>query len=94
MSLPLCFTEVDLTKTTKHGSDELTAGPTYLCLKGGCFYVGKFSKVWFGLTFSGGHGSWQYDPPGTNASNWHRAWRLENAESIINQQQMWEQITK
>lgn len=77
------FVEVDLTKTTRHGSDELRVGPTYLCLKGESFYVGKFSEVWFGLTFSGGHGSWQYDPPGTNSSNWKRAWRFDNAESII-----------
>jgi hypothetical protein len=62
------FTEVDLSKTTKHGSDELTVGPTYLCLIGGRFLIGTFSKVWFGLSFSGGLYSLQYDPPGTNAS--------------------------
>lgn len=76
------FTEIDLTKTTKHGSDELTVGPTYLCLIGECYYMGTFSKVWFGLSFSGGMNSLQYDPPGTNASRWKRAWRFDNAELI------------
>ncbi len=88
------FVEVDLTKTTKHGSDELTVGPVYLCLKGGHFYVGKFSKVWFGLNFSAGHGSWQYDPPGTNASNWQRAWRFLNAEDIVLQQRVWDNLIR
>lgn len=93
MSLLLCFTEVDLTKTTKHGSDELTVGPTYLCLIGECYYMGTFRKVWFGLNFSGGMNSLQYDPPGTNASRWKRAWRFDNAKDIINQQHMWQNLT-
>lgn len=76
------FTEVDLSKTTKHGSDELTVGPVYLCLKGGHYYVGKFNKVWYGLTFDGWGGHFQYDPPGTNSSNWQRVWRFDNAELI------------
>lgn len=93
MSLLLHFTEVDLAKTTKHGSDELTVGPTYLCLKGGNYYVGKFNKVWYGLTFDGWGGHFQYDPPSTNSSDWQRAWRFDNARTIQNQQDMWEHLT-
>lgn len=91
--LPL-FVEVDLTKTTRHGSDELLVGPTYLCLKGDWFYVGRFNTVWYGLTFDGSHGSWQYDPPGTNGSNWKRAWRFLNSEDIVDQQRVWDSLLR
>ncbi len=77
------FVEVDLTKTTKHGSDELYPGPFYLVLVGEYYYVGQFSKVWFGLNFSSGQTSFQYDPPGTNSSRFRRCWRFDNAEDII-----------
>jgi hypothetical protein len=77
------FTEVDLSKTTRHGSDELTVGPTYICLIHGSYFIGTFGKVWFGLNFNGWHGcGLQYDPPGTNASRWQRVWRFDNAELI------------
>lgn len=91
--LPL-FVEVDLTKTTKHGSDELRVGPTYLCLINNIFRVGHFSKVWFGLNFDSGANSFQYDPPGTNASRWQRAWRFLNAEDIVNQQRVWDNLIR
>jgi hypothetical protein len=41
------FTEVDLAKTTKHGSDEVYPGPLYLVVWGDYYYVGQFSQVWF-----------------------------------------------
>ncbi len=77
------FTEVDLTKTTKRGSDEIYPGPIYLALINGIYRMGKFSPVWFGLNFSSGANNFQYDPPDTNASRWQRLWRFDNAEDII-----------
>ena len=87
------FVEVDLAKTTKHGSDDVYPGPFYLALIGDYYYLGKFSKVWFGLNFSSGQNSFQYDPPGTNSSRFHRLWKFDNAEAIVNQQYMWQELT-
>lgn len=78
-----CFTEVDLAKTTKHGSDEVYPGPIYLALINGRYDIGRFNPVWYGLTFDGSFGNRQYDPPGTNASRWQRLWRFDNAEDIL-----------
>jgi len=77
------FVEVDLTKTTKHGSDEIYPGPVYLALIGNCYYIGRFYPVWYGLTFDGSFGHRQYDPPGTNISSFKKMWRFDNAEDII-----------
>lgn len=87
------FTEVDLAKTTKHGSDEVYPGPFYLVLYGDSYYVGRFSKVWFGLNFRSGQNSFQYDPPGTNSSRFRRCWRFDNAEDLKNQYMLWEELT-
>ncbi len=87
------FTEVDLAKTTKHGSDEVYPGPVYLALVNGRYDIGRFNPVWYGLTSDGSFGNRQYDPPGTNASRWQRLWRFDNAEDLKNQYMLWEQLT-
>ena len=69
--------EVDLSKTTTQGSKDLRVGPQYLCLIGRHLFVGQFSKQWYGLNFDGWYNNLQYDPPGTNSSDWRQVWRIE-----------------
>jgi hypothetical protein len=79
------LTEIDLSKTTKDGSEDLKVGPTYLCLIYGLFHVGKFHKQWYGLNFGGWRmnpAGIQYDPPGTNGHAWEKVWMLEGADEV------------
>ena len=76
------MTEIDLSATTSRGGAGLEVGPTYLVLYDGRFHVGRFSMLWYGLSFEGYTGAAQYDPPGANYSSWQRVWRLDNAGAI------------
>ncbi len=85
MTNPFTLIEVDLSKTTTKGSDELYEGPSYLVLYRGSFYIGTFYMQWYGLSFSEIYPAGaQYDPPGTNSSNWQRIWRLDGADEFAN----------
>lgn len=82
-AMQLSLKEIDLSQTSKDGGAGLEAGPTYLVLYGGSYYVGSFSTQWYGLNFNGIYDAGaQYDPPGNNYSEWQRIWRLDNAEEI------------
>lgn len=63
-----------------HLHPDIKCGSTwYLAKINRLYYVGTFSKEWFGLTFDcdfGECGSIQFDTPGTNASDWKRLWLL------------------
>lgn len=71
--------EIDLSKTTRDGSDKLTVGPTYLCRIFGKLYAGTFTKQWYRLSFNGwiNPAGIQYDPPGTNSSSWDAIWLID-----------------
>lgn len=77
------LTEIDLAQTTNKGGAGLEVGPTYLVLHRGRFHCGTFSTQWYGLNFNGIYpAGCQYDPPGTNASDWQKIWRIDNADEI------------
>lgn len=63
---------LDLTKGDKHNHPDIVVGTTYLVRIDKRWFMGKFTKQWYGLHF----GPWingvgiQYDTPGGNRSMW------------------------
>lgn len=68
--------DMSLIDECKH--PEISTSKTYLCLIGGRFYAGQFSKQWYGLNFQGVYDAGlQLDAPGTNASRWQQIWEIK-----------------
>ena len=69
---------VSMKNADKHMLPGISFKKTYLCKIGGAFWVGQFTKVWFGLHFTGwGWGGIQFDAPGTNSSEWQAVWEIK-----------------
>jgi hypothetical protein len=72
---------LDMTKSDKHNHPDLNTKDTFLCLIGGEFFVGKFTKQWYGFNFMGWIGNpnagLQFDAPGTNCSRWEQIWKIQ-----------------
>lgn len=43
---------LDMSKANKHQHPDIDLNKTYMCSIDGKFFVGHFSREWFGLTFS------------------------------------------
>lgn len=77
------LTAIDLTESTREGTrrdhPEIREDATYLAKIGGETYIGFFAPQHYGWSFRCGYGvsgGRQFDPPGTNYSNWEGLWRL------------------
>jgi len=73
------LTEIDLKLSNKHDHPDIktNADTWYLAQIDGRFFAGRFSRVWFGLSFSGWYAPLQFDAPERNGSGWERLWRIE-----------------
>lgn len=73
---------IDLKKNTyMEGEKTLIRGVDtksyYLCKIGRQYIAGKFTIEWYGLCFGDwGESGLQYDPPGTNCSEWQAIWKI------------------
>lgn len=63
-----------LINTSDH--PDINVDSSYLCKIYGNYFVGSFSRVWFGLNFEGWYTHLQYDMPCTNHSNWQEIWEI------------------
>jgi hypothetical protein len=70
--------QIDLSRSRKHECPGIEVGQEqYLCLIGGEFFAGRFSRQWYGLNFGGWYDTGlQFDEPDTNASRWQGVWRI------------------
>ena len=65
--------EIDLSRGDKHTHPDIVPGRHYMARIYGAWHMGRFSPVWYGLSFSPwGHGGLQFDAPGYNSSAWER----------------------
>lgn len=70
--------EIDLNLGDGHHHPDIEADmdAMYLCYIFGEWFLGKFYKQWYGLSFDGWYNTIQYDKPGTNSSSWKRVIKL------------------
>lgn len=68
---------LDLSKAVETEHPDVECGKTYLCLINNIFYLGKFRREWFGLSFDGGNRNHQFAAPGHNSSNWQAIWEVQ-----------------
>ena len=78
---------IDLSKGDGHKHPDIKAdGKThYLAVIHGALFSGTFTKQHYGLNFDDGWGAsgHQFDTPGTNASDWHALWELEDIHPVL-----------
>lgn len=75
--MPSIGKELDLSRAAKHEHADIELDKYYLVLIGESWFMGKFSRVWFGLTFYPWHSThYQFDAPGSNGSDWKRVIEL------------------
>jgi len=56
---------------------DISSKKTYLVKIDGKFFLGKFSRQWYGWNFDDwGTSGIQLDKPGTNSSDWQGIWEL------------------
>jgi len=68
---------LDMSLADKHEHPSIKRGKTYLCLIGGAFYAGCFSRQWYGWNFDAIYSTGlQFDQPGTNRSRWEMIWEI------------------
>ena len=73
---------LDMSKSDGNNHPDIKTGRTqYLCLIGGKFYAGSFSREKEDegpfMNFDGWEGSClQFDAPGTNSSGWQQIWEI------------------
>jgi len=79
MKKPRVGREIDLSKAKGHSHPEIKVGKQYLCKIDGEWFMGSFSREWYGLNFDGwvNDTGLQFDEPGTNASTWERVFEME-----------------
>lgn len=74
--------EIGLAKIDKHGKRNgkpiIKERTYYLARIGANLYFGRFSRQWYGWNFDDGWGAsgHQFDPPGTNRSDWKQLWEV------------------
>jgi hypothetical protein len=57
---------------------DIDEGRRYLVQYDGLYYVGRFSRQWYGWNFEGVYPTGvQLDKPGTNSSAWEGLWEIE-----------------
>ena len=62
---------------------DINSKDTYLCLIDGEYFVGRFSKQWYGWNFEGWintEAGLQFDAPGTNGSDWQQIWCIKSGK--------------
>jgi len=70
--------ELDLSLAVKHEHPDIKAGPQYLCQIDGKWFMGEFSREWYGWNFEGwlNDSGLQFDAPGWNSSSWQRVFEM------------------
>lgn len=75
---------VDLRKCVKsegsgyHDHPDISIKKRYLAKIDGEFFVGKFTREWYGFSFDGWHDvGCQLDKPRTNGSDWQGLWEIK-----------------
>ena len=69
--------EIDLSKAIGHECDGLNCKDNFLCRINNRFYLGRFTRQWYGLNFSEVYpAGLQFDAPRTNRSEWQQVWRV------------------
>jgi hypothetical protein len=81
---------LDMSKADDHEHPDIKIGSdtTYLCLIRGNFFVGYFSRQWYGLVFNYSGGFFQFDAPGFNSSEFQQIWQIANADEIAQKYEM------
>lgn len=72
------LTRLPIEKAEKGNCPGINNKNTYLCLIGGEYYAGRFSKQWYGWSFDMGSHTQQFDAPGSNSSEWQEIWKIES----------------
>lgn len=68
---------LDMKRSDGSNHPDISSRKRYLCLIGGRYYAGEFTKQWYGWNFEGWEGvGLQFDAPGTNASEWQQIWEI------------------
>lgn len=69
---------LDLKKGSGSNHPDIDRHHTYLVRYDGKYYLGSFSREWYGWNFNGIYDAGaQYNQPGTNASRWEAIWEME-----------------
>lgn len=70
---------LDMKKAVGNNHPDIDEKKSYLCLVGGEWFAGQFSKEWYGWNFLGWVNpiGFQFDAPGTNASKWQKIWEIK-----------------
>lgn len=65
--------EIDLSLGDRHYHPSIVPGRQYMVKVHGAWHLGRFTKVWYGLSFGPwGNAGLQFDAPGYNCSAWER----------------------
>lgn len=74
--------EIDLSKAHEHEHPDIVLDKTYLVRINGNYYVGKFTRQWFGWSFSATNSYCiiQFDAPDWNKSQWQNVWEINEKE--------------
>jgi hypothetical protein len=70
---------LDMLLANRHEHPHLNTKDQFLCLIRGKYFIGKFSRQWYGLNFEGwspNPAGLQFDAPGYNCSGWQQIWRV------------------
>lgn len=70
---------LDMSKSKEHSHPDINCRNTYLCLIDREFFVGKFTREWYGFNFEGWYSDsgLQFDAPGFNCSKWQQIWKVK-----------------
>jgi hypothetical protein len=76
---------LDLSKAVRHDHPDIIVGQLYLVKVHRSWFLGKFSRLWYGLNFNNwGTSGLQFDAPGYNSSRWEAVIEL-HPESLLNE---------
>lgn len=76
--------EIDLSRGDRHTHPDIVPGRHYMVRIYGAWHMGRFSEVWYGLSFSPwGNAGLQFDAPGYNLSAWERIIEVDFREDAI-----------
>lgn len=68
---------LDMSLSDESEHPQINSKDTFLCLIGGTYHTGRFSKQWYGWNFEGVYDAGlQFDAPVTNSSDWQQIWRI------------------
>ena len=74
---PPKFKEVDLSKCKESNHPDIRSNRKYLVKIAGQYFLGYFSRQWYGWNFDDwGTSGIQLDEPGINSSGWEGIWEL------------------